>query len=162
MQTANINQKSRTIDPVWHLLAEYSLHEFVGDEEKGDELVDSLLFQTIQELGIPHERFKNIESALTVFVKKSTVHLNRVKSKFSIYIRIFCQKKTIADVNSPKISRSSYTEQTMEPTQIVQNADTKLNEGWGYFLVERGEGFLADSSMGSDHFVDLYLYQEGE
>jgi hypothetical protein len=158
----NIYQKSRSIDPVWHFLAEYSLNELLVNEKRGDELAVSLSFQTIQELGIPLECLKNIEYALTGFVKESLAHFDQGRSNFTIYIRIYCIKKTIEAVNSPKISRSSHTEQTMEVTQIVRYSDAKINEGWGFFLIERGAGFLASPSGSSCHFIDLYLYKEGD
>jgi hypothetical protein len=158
----NIHQKSRSIDPVWHFLAEYSLDELLVNEERGDVLAVSLSFQTIQELGIPLEYLKNIEYALTGFVKESLAHFDQGRSNLTIYIRIFCKKKTIEAVNSAKITPSSHTEQTMEVTQNVRNSDAKINEGWGFFLIERGADFFASPSGSSCHFVDLYLYKEGE
>ncbi len=38
----------------------------------------------------------------------------------------------------------------------------KIGGGWGYFLVERSADSSTGSSEGPPHFIDLYLYKEGE
>jgi len=162
MQNPKDNQNSRPNDPVWHLLAEYPLSEFILDQDTGDEPTAGLLFQTMRELGIPPEYLENIEMTLTGFAKEAMAHFNQDRLDSPVYIRVFCQKKTIAEVNSVRTSSHLNAEPTTEPTQINRHSDTKMNGGWGYFLIERGGVFTPGSSVSTYNLIDLHLYKEGE
>ena len=130
MQTANDNQKSGSEDGAWCFLAEFSLGEIRADPDFEDEAADGLLFQTIQDLGVPPESLKKIKGTLNEFVKQAMAHFNAGKLKTPVYIRLFCQKKA------------------------------KMDGGWGYFLIERGPGCPVGFAASTHHMVDLYLYKE--
>jgi hypothetical protein len=162
MQTSNADQSIRPDDPVWYFLAEYSLSEFTADLNVGEKLMAGSLFQTVRELGIPPEYVENIEMMLTGFAKEALVHFKQGGLELPGRIRIFCQKKMIDNANSAKTSRPYDTEQTLEHAQFVHHPGTKINGGWGYFLIERGGDVSTGSSASSWNSVDLYLYKEGE
>ena len=71
MQTLNADQNIRSSPPVWFLLAECALSEFMFDHGKEDEVMTGFLFQTFQELGVPLEWIGNIEMKLSEFAKKA-------------------------------------------------------------------------------------------
>jgi hypothetical protein len=162
MQNPKDDQNSRYDDPLWCFLAEYSLSEFVADEDTEDELTAGLLSHATQDIGMPLELIQSIERTLIGFAKEAMAHFNQDSLDSPVYIRLFCQKKPIEDINSAKTSSHFNAESNAESTQINRRSDTKMNGGWGYFLIERSGVSPAGSSMSTYHLVDLYLYKEGE
>jgi len=162
MQTSNANKHGRSNDPVWQFLAEYPLSEFLSDHDKEGELTAGLLFQTMRELGIPLDYLENIDMTLKGFAKEALVHFKQGKIEFPIVIRLFYGKKLINSGNSAKAASDIQAKQTIEPTQIILPADTKIFGGWGFFIIERARDFPVGSFVGSLNIIDLYLYQEGE
>ena len=134
MGTSNANKHGRSNDPVWQLLAEYTLSEFLSDHDGGDGLAAGLLDQTKQELGLPPERAENIEMTLTRFARKAVARFKQRRFELPVRIRVFCQKMKV---------------------------DEKIKGGWGYFLIERTEGSSDSPFVRSQYFVDLYIYREG-
>jgi len=162
MQTSNAKQNFRSDDPVWVLLAEFSLGDFLSDHDRRDKSTAGYLFQTVRELGMPLACVENIAMLVTEFAKDSPVHHKHEGLEFPPRIRIFCQKKIIEDANAARAtSRPYHTEQAMEHSPLILDFGTKMNGGWGCFLIKRGGNVSDDASLRSDHFVDLYLYREG-
>ena len=158
MQTSNAKPNLSPDDPEWLLLAELSIRDFLSDHDRRDEPTAGYLFQTVRELGIPHECVHNIAMLVTEFTKESPVYDQQEGLEFPARIRIFCQKKIIDDANAARTtSRPDHTEQAMEHSPMILDFGTKMNGGWGCFLLKRGSNVSDDS----DHFVDLYLYREG-
>jgi hypothetical protein len=132
----------------------------MSEIDRGDEL-NAGLFQKMQELDIPLQCVEKIERTLKGFVREALVHYKQSKLELSGRIRVFCQIKQIDAANSAQTSRLCNAELAMEHAQIIHHSGTKMDRGWGYFLIERGGNVFADSSLSSYHLVDLYLYKEG-
>jgi hypothetical protein len=162
MKTSNANKHRGSIDPAWQFIAEFPLNELLSDHDKGGELTAGLLFKMMLEMGIPLEYLEDIEMTLTGFAKEALVHFKRGGLELPERIRVFCQKKIIDNAYSAKTSRPYDTEQVLEHAQFVYPTDTKINGGWGYFLIERGGNVSTGTSASSWNSVDLYLYKEGE
>ncbi len=162
MQTSFETQKSRPIDLLWYLLAEYSLSEFMSDKETGNVLMAGSLLQTIRDLGIPPECLNRIERTLIDFVKQTTVRLQQGKRGLPIVIRLFYGKKVITSGNKAQTASDPQAKQTIEPTQMIHPADTNIFSGWGFFIIERTRDITAGSAVDSPKFIDLFLYKEGE
>jgi len=162
MQTSNAKQNSRSDDPLWVFLAEYSLSEFMPEKGTGDALMAGLLSQTIRDLGIPPECLNKIKRTLIEFVQQARVHFNQGSLEFPGRIRVFCQKKMIDDANSAKTSRRYNAEQAMEHAQMIHPSGAKMNEGWGYYVIERGRDFASNPCKESCRVIELYVYKEGK
>jgi hypothetical protein len=135
MQTPNANQSVIPNNPVWYLLAEYSLSEFLSDLNTGNKPMAGLLFKKLRDLCVSPEYVENIEMLLMGFVKEALEHFKGGRLDLPGRIRIFCQRKMIAE---------------------------EIHGGWGYFLIEREHNVSTGSSVSSWNSVDLYLYKEGE
>lgn len=154
--------KIKINDPLWVFLAEYSLDEFTSDDDIGGAIKGGLLFQTIQDFGIPPECLNKIETTLIEFVKQTMLHINQDKRDFPIVIHLYCQEKMIKSGSLTETASDLQAQQTMEPMQMIHPADIKTFGGWGFFLIERARDFHPGSSVSPHHLVDLYLYKEGE
>jgi hypothetical protein len=162
MQISNDKQDFRSDNPVWVLLAELLFSDFLSDHDRRDEPTVGLLFQTVQKLGMPLECMENIAMLVTEFTKESPVYYKQEGPEFPPRIRIFCQKKILDDANAARAtSQPDHTEQAMEHSPMILDFGTKMNGGWGCFLIERGCNVSDDASLRSHHLVDLYLYREG-
>jgi hypothetical protein len=64
MQTSKAEQNFRSDDPVWVLLAELSLGDFLSDHDRSEEPTAGFLFQTAQELDISPECMENMARTL--------------------------------------------------------------------------------------------------
>jgi hypothetical protein len=118
--------------------------------------------QVVQELGMPLECVENIAMLVTEFAKESPVHYKQDGLEFPGRIRIFCQKKIIDDANVARTTLQAYhTEPAREHSPMILDFGTKMNGGWGCFLIKRGGDVSDDASLSSHHLVDLYLYREG-
>jgi len=162
MQTSNIIKHGRSNDPVWQFLAEYPLSEFLSDHDKGGEPTAGLLFQTMRELGIPLEYLENIDMTLTGFAKEALLHFKQGSLELPGRIRVFCQKRMIDDAFSAKASGLYHAEQAMEHAQMIHPSNTKMNEGWGYYVIERGRDFASNHCKESCRVIELYVYKEGK
>jgi len=162
MQTSNSDQNISVNNTVFYLLGEYPLGEFMSVDGEADELTAGFLDQPFRELGIQPETIENIEMTLAGFAKEALVHNKQTGSELPWRIRVFCQKKMVKDSNSVTTSRLFNAEQAMEQAQIIHPSGTKIIGGWGYFLIERGGRFAAGSSTPPRHWIDIYLYKEGE
>ncbi len=162
MQTSNAKQNFRSDDPVWILLAELPLRDFLLDRDWKDESTAGYLFQTARELGMSPECMENIAGTVTEFAEEALVRYKQEGSEFPGRIRIFCQKKIIDDANSEKTSRPYHTEQGKKQKQIFPDSGANTVGGWGYFMIERGEDLPPYSSALSHNYIGLYLYKEGE
>jgi len=164
MKDANINanQNFGSDDSIWYFLAEFSLSEFLLDRDRSDELTVGVLRQVVQELGILPECVENIEMTLAGFATEALVRFQQGGLELPGRVRLFCQKKIIDDVNSGSAAaRPNHTEQVMEHAQMILDSSTKMNGGWGYFLIKRGSNVSTGSPTRSWNSVDLYLYKEG-
>lgn len=162
IQTSNADKHGTSNDPVWQFLAEYPLSEFLSDHDKGGEHTAGLLFQTMRELGIPPEYLEDINITLAGFAKEALVHFEQRSIELPGRIRVFCQKKMIGDANSAKTSGPYDANQAMEHAQIIHPSGTKMNEGWGYYVIERDRDLASNPGKESCRVVELYLYKEGE
>jgi hypothetical protein len=105
---------------------------------------------------------ENIAKLVIEFAKESPVHYKQEGLEFPARIRIFCQKKIIDDANAARAtSRPYHTEQAMHHSPMILDFGTKMNGGWGCFLITKGGNVSDDASLSSHHLVDLYLYREG-
>jgi len=161
MQTTNDNPNSRTTDPEWRFLGEYPLNELLVKMDDRDKTNTSLLFQTIRAVGLHPELISNIESKLMRFVKEGGTQLDNGRYQAPAFIRLFCQKKTMEEINSAKSSSQCNAELIIEPSQIIHQSDAGVNGGWGCFLIKRGGNDDENASPSSHYFIDLYLYREG-
>ncbi|HSL46557.1 MAG TPA: hypothetical protein VK897_24195 [Anaerolineales bacterium] len=162
MQTSNAKQNFSSGDPVWILLAEFPLGDFLSDHVQSDSPTAGLLFQTARELGMSSERMESTAATLAGFAKETLARTKQGGLEFSGQIRIFCQKKMIDDASSTKTTRSYHTEQDKKQEQIFPDRRANRIGGWGYFTIERGENDSTGSTLSSGISVDLYLYKEGE
>jgi hypothetical protein len=161
MKKLNASQSLTSSDSAWYLLAESSLIEFMSDVDCRYELTAGPLFQMIQELDITPQCVEKIERTLKGFIREALVHLEQSELELPWCIRVFCQIKLIDGLSSAKTSEPCHSEQNMEQVQMIHHPGTRMDGGWGYFLIERGGNDFTDSSLNSYHFVDLYLYKEG-
>ncbi len=129
---------------------------------RGGENRFKLLFHTVEDLVIPLECLKKIERILTAFAKEALENINQGKNTLAVYLHLLCQKKRQVDVSSTETSNNFNAEHSSEYAQITQHSNLKMSAGWGYFLIERGGRFTAGSSTAPHHWIDLYLYKEGE
>jgi hypothetical protein len=131
MRISNANQNFTPDNLVWYFLVEFSLSKFLSDPYRGDELTVGLLFQTMQELGMPLECVKNIAMLVNEFAEESPAHFKQEGVEFPARIRIFCLKKTIDDANATcATSRPHHAEQAMEHSPMIPDVGTKMNGGW--------------------------------
>jgi hypothetical protein len=163
MQTSNAKQNFGPDDLVWVLLADLSLRDFLSEHDRRDEPTAGHLFQMVRELGIPLECVGNIAMLVTEFARESPVHYKHEGLEFPGRIRIFCQKKIIDDANAARATSRPYpAEQAREHSPMILDFGSKMNGGWGCFLVERSEDFPEDRPASSSKLIDLYLYKEGK
>jgi hypothetical protein len=162
MKKSNASQNLTSSDSVWYLFAESSLIEFMSEIDRGDELKAGRLFQERQKLDIPPSSVEKIERTLKEFVREALVHYKQSKLELTGRIRVFCQIKLIDAANSAHTSELCQTEQNMEQVQMIHHPCTRMDGGWGYFLIERGGDFQPGSSVSTGNWIDLYLYKEGE
>ena len=162
MKTSNAKQNFSSDDPVWVLLADLSFRDFLSDPERGGEPTAGYLLQTMRELGMPLECVENIAMLVTEFARELPVRYQHEGLEFPGRIRIFCQKKIIDDTNAAHATSRPYpTEQAMEHSPMILDFGTKMNGGWGSFLIKRGGNVSYDASLSAYYSVDLYLYREG-
>ena len=162
MQNPKDYEVSKYNDLIWCFLAEYSLRKFVVDENMASQSTTGLLFQVTQGLGMPVEFLKSIERSLMGFVREAMSHFNQDRLDSLVYIRLFCQRKTIEEIYSVRTSGQLNLEPAEEPTQKNRHYDAKKNGGWGYFLVERRGDLTPGSAVNAYHLIDVYLYKEGK
>jgi hypothetical protein len=156
------DQKSRSEDPAWYCLAEFSLSEFVSDQDRRGELTTKLLFQTVREVGLPPECVENIDMTLTGLANEAMAHFKQGSAELPGRIRVFCREKMTAEASSPEASMSCHAEPGMDHSLAIPHPGTKMEGGWGYFLIERGGNLAAGFSASSWNLIDLYLYKEGK
>jgi hypothetical protein len=159
-EKSNASQNLTSSHSAWYLLTESSLVVFMSEIDRGDWLRAGL-FQKIHELDIPPQCVERIERTLKGFVRETLVHLQQSELELPGRIRVFCQKKLIDAANSAQTSQPCHSEQNMEQVQMIHHPGTRMDGGWGYFMIERGGNIFADSSMCSYRLVELYLYKEG-
>ena len=162
MGTSNAKQNFSSDNPVWVLLAELSLRDFLSNHNLGEELLSGDVFPTVQELGVSAECMENIAEMLAGLAKEASVRTKKGKLGFPRRIRIFCQKKILDDAKLARTSRPYHTEQPKKQKQDFPDSEANTIGGWGYFIIERGEGLPPDSSTIPHNYIDLYLYKEGE
>jgi hypothetical protein len=158
MHISNAKQNSRSDDPVWHLIAEFSLQDFLSGYDRRVETAAGSLFQLLQELGMSPEFVENIARTLAGFVKEVLERDKQERQESPGRIQIFCQKKILDDVNPVKTSATDRNIQGKKHTQSFPDSETNMIGGWGYFMIERGENL--PSSATPQICVDLYIYKE--
>ena len=161
MQTSNSSQHIRSNRLEWHLLAEYALSEITPHNGKGDELTAGFLSLLFRELGIPPECIENTGMAFAGLAKEALVHFKRGRVELPERIRIFSEKKAMADANSAKASAPYHAEPRKGQAPAIPYPGTKMNGGWGYFIVEQFSDD-AGSAERARPLVDLYFHKEAE
>jgi hypothetical protein len=156
METSIANQNFSSDDPLWILLVELSLSDFLDRPGAG------YLFKKLRELGMPPASLENIARALAGSAKEALTRSKQERLELPGRIRIFCQKKILEEANSVRPSRGYHTEPDKKQKETFPDVGAKTIGGWGYFIIERGEDLPPDSSVSPHHDVDLYLYKEGE
>ena len=162
MEISNANQDSGSENPVWVLLAELSLRDFLSEQDREDGSTTEFLLQTVREWGMPLECVENIAVLVTEFAKESRLHSAQEGLEFPASVRIFCQKEIIDEVNAARPTSRAYpAEPALEHSAMISDFGTKMNGGWGCFLIKRGGNVSNDASPRLHHLVDVYLYREG-
>lgn len=160
MQTLNAKRNLNYNDTGWVILAELPFMDFLSDQDQTDGPVVTSMFQTLRELGMSPDDTENIAWTVARFSREALVPTRQGRLEFPEWIRIFCQKKMIDDVNATVSSRPS--EQDKQQNQMLPDFAVGRIGGWGYFMIERGEDLRSDSSAISKSYIDLYLYKEGD
>lgn len=161
MPPLNAGPNYRWDDPLWFLLAEFSLSELFPDHER-EELTAGRLSQTLRALGMPPECMEKLEKSLAGLAQGAGGHFRPVGPVLSAGgVRIFCQRKII-DNRRRAASQLDPAGQAVEPTPGRLDSVIKLSGGWGYFLIERGGVVIPGFPLSPESSVDLYLYREGE
>jgi hypothetical protein len=161
MNRSNTNKKYPSNDPSWLLLAEFSLSDFMFDQDKKDELRAGLPFQTMRELGLSVDFIDSIEMTLRSFAKEALARFKQGGLELPERIQVFCQKKLIEDARVARTSRSFIQEHNIENESKVRS-ETYMKGGWGYFLIEGRGNFPNSCASNSCNSIDLYLYKEGQ
>ncbi len=141
MQAANNQREFKNNDPIWHLIAEYSLNEVAHVKDLEAALMAGSLYQAIRDLGVPADCLNKIEDTITGAVRKAISRFKYGSPNLAVHITLFCQRKSID-------GRRHLTNQ--------------IKGGWGYFLIEKGWDLPAASHEKSHCLAELYLYREGE
>jgi hypothetical protein len=162
MQTSNANQNFQPDDPVWVPLAEFSLRDLLSDQDWRDGRTAGLLFQMMQELGMSPESIEKIVRTSAGFAKEASARGEQGMLEVPGRIRIFCQKKMIVNADAAKLSKPYHAKQGKEQKRIFPDSGANTIGGWGYFMIERGNDLLSDSSAIPHNSIELYLYKEGE
>lgn len=149
-------------DPEWFFLGEYTLGELIADTNYQSEFAAGSDGHIIGGLGIPAECYNNIQRTLTRFAQDEMAALEQGRSELPVYVRAFCPKKIVEDVNSHKFSSQFIAQQQLKPMNIFHHSDADINGGWGFFLVDRIGSSTPNSTSSTYQLVDLYLYKEGE
>ena len=158
MQTSDANPNLMTNDPVWYILADFPLGEFLPGHDRNDETMIGTLVHALQELEMPPESIKTIAMTLSGFAKEAQGHFQPGRG----WVRIFGHHKLRNEGRYPKTARLFTAARAIEQIQKISQSSQNLNGGWGFFLIETGGKIPADSSHISWNSVDLYLYNEGE
>jgi hypothetical protein len=156
------SQKSRLNDPEWHFLAEFSLREVVLDLDIENKPELSLLIRSMRDLGLNREVLTNIHRKLITIAEEAKTQSKQGGYETPVYLRLYCQKKTIQGLGVLSSSSQSDHKQAREFIQIIHQSDPKTNGGWGYFLVERIVDLPMSCRDRQRKWVDIYLYTEGE
>lgn len=139
MQTASGNLKFQNEDSTWHLLAEYSIGADDHDINPGAKPSIGSLIDIMRKLGLPPKTLHQIEGTITRISNEAQSHVYLGRPILPVCICLFCQRKTI---------------------NHLHYKETHMNEGWGYYLIERVVELSPDSFMGYCRVIELYLYRE--
>lgn len=161
MQISNSEQELRSHPPVWVLLTETLLSDFLSDHDKAGELAAGALFQKLRAMGMPRENLESIDRMLAGFAEEALADFKPGSLELPGRVRVFCQPKMIGAANSAQTARLHAAEQGMKQAQLFHPSGTKMTGGWGCFLIKRRGDAAEEASLSSEHFVDLYLYREG-
>ncbi len=160
MRTPDTTSDPSFTDSQWYFLAEYSLRDLVANLRQ--RVLDQSVFQALRNLGIPHERLTDIENLLLGIVTRSLAHFDQRRCTSPQSIRLFCQKKALEASLLSEFSSPANPGQALEPSDVIHHSRAEINMGWGYFMIERGRSSEPYPSRPSDHWVDVFLYKEGE
>ena len=161
MQTVNNHPEFKYDDPIWYLIAEYSLSEVSQEEAPQAGLTDESILQTLRQLRLPAEQITRIESSIYGIAREVKYHIDGDKPNSPVIIRLYCQRR-VTSLFPSQPTKHFDTERSAGTLQQFHNTLTKSSGGWGHFLVEKGK-VSADASQEATHCViELYLYKEGE
>jgi hypothetical protein len=121
-------------DPVWCLIAEYSLNEVIGGEAFQAEYKLGSLYKTLRDLGVQPSYLKKLEQTITGIAPGSSPGL-------PVLVRLLCQRESI---------------------ESLSRLEKYRNGGWGYYLIEREQDLPDVPYQERPRVVELYLYKEGE
>jgi len=141
MLTAKENLHHENDDPLWYLIAEYSLSDRILNEYMGAELTVGSLIQAIQVLCLSPETLNKIGGIIAWVARKVISDKNVGCSNLPASIHLFCERNIM--------NRTSHGE---DP----------VNGGWGFYVIERGRDGPNPSSQERQRVVELYLYREGK
>ncbi|RPI82166.1 MAG: hypothetical protein EHM41_19020 [Chloroflexi bacterium] len=130
--------------------------------DAGDEGGAGMPSQAVRELVMPGDCIHHVEKTLRSFAREALEHFQQERMELDGRIRIFCQKKMIEDACSEKSSRFKNIKQIIGQERYIRYSGLKMDGGWGYFLIIRGENYQEDGSVSPQNRIDLYIYKEGE
>jgi hypothetical protein len=128
--------------PAWRLLAEFPPLGEPGDEQRLAERVA----RAVHELDLPPAQMRRIEQAVQGAASKATHRIDQDQHHSAISVRVWVSG---VPTEGPTGSRP-------EPLRVSQHR----RSGWGFFLIEKGEGDPNAPDPESLPTIELFLYQE--
>ena len=160
MQTSNADQLFRSNHPVWILLAESPVNEFVLCSSKGEHSA-GFPNGALRELGVSPGCVESITHTMARFAREALVRWTHASSGMPGFIRVICQKKLIIDAHAENTPRLDHSERSLEQARVIHRAGAEMAGGWGFFLIERSGDTTVEVPQGSPYFIELYVYKEG-
>jgi hypothetical protein len=164
MQPSDNMHSNPSQNPTWHLFAEFSLHNEIGNDEQEINQISVQLIDAVRELELPSLHLSRIEETLLDATRNAKKRSVQEGSALPISIRLFIQKKMQVNAHeglasAPNIAAPSHGEHA-EIARKPTDANKHAHKGWGYFLTERRVDHPGSSSEKSFYLIELFLYTE--
>jgi hypothetical protein len=146
---------SSPADTNWRFLIAFPLADFLSDRNRQCDLTAGFLYQALIKLDISPECLADIDRTLTDFAGEKWRNFQQGGHDYPGQVRFFCQRKSIGGLAALQPDPHDHT---IQNALVFPGLNTKINGGWGFFLIARG----GDVDLGPANLVDVYLYREGE
>ena len=150
------NLNSSFDDSVWNFLMAYPLSELITDTNMRDMPKTCLLIQTLLELGVKTELLNKIVRKLIKIAEDALDQSDQRKMATLPHLRIYCQNVTILSQNSTQPPTQEKSRVTIKSPQRNHFSGSRINGGWGFFLVNKAAYHLPGSSINSSSWIDVY------
>lgn len=141
-QALNLNLNHNTGASEWHLLAEFSLEEFLSERGRSEGLLAGSLSLSHYELEPLSVWLASWEWMLAKCAKEMWGQSEQGGRVF-----VFCQRKVIDDG-------------CLERAPGGPDHGKRMNGGWGYYAIEKGRDSTGAAGQASCHIIEIYLYRE--